>query len=285
MNHLTPKTLKELMAEADKHGVAFGAPIALSEAESELIGNAIDVDPAQPLRHFIRFEYFEALLRSRALRLRPLNRFDDDPKEGTLSEANATGSSSLGSHLAQQWGTNPETDGWKQFINVTQRTLTYVHCWFGQEEEDQAMWDRYGDGGYGVCLKTSARRLIECLGPPGPQRPQLSRVTYLNESVAIPTVIASLASCRKRPEFAHEKEFRLKKELGFEECPKSATGAFAPPDHKMVAVDLDRLLEGVVAGPNTDQAFFDRLEAGIKSGGLSRLARKSQLKPWSSQPQ
>jgi hypothetical protein len=273
------------MMEANKHGFAFGSPISLSDAESELIGNAIEVDPSQPLRHFIRFEYFEALLQNRALRFRPLNRFDDDPKEGTLSEANANSSSSLGGQLAQQWGTNAETAGWKSFINGTLRTLTYVHCWFGQEEEDLAMWDCYGNGGYGVCLKTTARRLHESLSGRLPLRPQLCKVTYLDDSVAVPTVIASLASCRKRPAFAHEKEYRLKMQLGFDECPKAATGAFLPPDHEMVGVDLDRLLESVVAGPNTDQMFFERVEGSIKSAGLSRLARKSQLKPWSNQPQ
>ncbi len=43
------KTLKELIAEADKNGFAIGSPIQLSEAESELLGNAYYLDPSRPL--------------------------------------------------------------------------------------------------------------------------------------------------------------------------------------------------------------------------------------------
>jgi hypothetical protein len=270
--------LKELIAQAEKHGFAIGFPIVMSGPESELVGNAFFLDPSQTIRHFIKFEYFAALLANRALRLRPLNRFDDDPNEGKLSQANATGSSSFGTQLAQQWETNPETDGWKQFINGTQRTLIYVHCWFGQEEEDKAMWSRYGNGGRGICLKTSVQRLEESMQSPLPSRPQLGKVTYLDESVAIPTMISSLAAYRKSPQFAHEKECRIVHELSFEECPKTPDGEFlSPPDHLMVAVDLDRLIETVVVGPNTDDDFFTRTEAIIKAAGLTCAARRSQL--------
>ncbi len=285
MTLLTPKTLPELAAEAGENGFAIGSPVGFSDAESRLVGNAFDVDGAQTLRHFIKFEYFQALLQNRALRLRPLNGFDDDPAEGTLSDANAAGASHMGSQLAQQWGTNPETDGWKHFINGTLRRLTYVHCWFGQEEEDQAMWERYGDGGRGVCLKTTVRRLGESIKMPLLLRPEVCKVTYLDESVPIPTVIPSLASCRKRPKFAYEKEFRLKMELGSQECPQGASGELLPPGHQMVPVDLDRLIERVVPGPNTNDEFVEKLEAAVKAAGLNRLVCKSQLPPWNSQPQ
>jgi hypothetical protein len=273
--------LKEMMEEANAKGVAFGAPVSLAGPESELLGNAYFLDSSQPLRHFIKFKHFVELFQKRALRLARLDSFKDDPKEGLLSESNAGAPSDLGRQLTQQWGTNPETDGWKRFINGTLRTLTYVHCWFGQESEDRDMWQTYGDGGRGVCLKTTVHRFEEALKLGPPLFPQLHKVSYLSEEVAIPTVISSLASFRKRPEFAHEKEFRLVGQLGFEDCPKDSSGALLPTqDHQIVPVDLERLLEAVVIGPNTDDSQFSQLETLLGTAGLSRLARKAKIPPW-----
>lgn len=274
------KSLQEMMAEADQHAFAIGPPIKLSEAESELLGNAYFLDPAQPLCHFLKVEYFRALLESRALRLRPLSGFVDDPREGRLSVANESEASNVGRRLAQAWGSSPETDGWKRFINGTQRSLIYVHCWFGQEAENQPMWNQYGDGGRGICVKTSARRLQESFQAKPPIFPQVHKVSYLSENVPIPTIISSLAAFRKRPEFVHEKEFRVVTELGFEQCPTDANGALMPPDHQLIPLDLDRLIEAVVLGPNAEEAAFRELELLVKAAGLNRVVRKSRLATW-----
>ena len=142
------------------------------------------------------------------------------------------------------------------------------------------MWSHYGDRGCGVCLKTSVRRLQESLLAKPPFFPQIHKVSYLPEQVPIPTVISSLAACRKRPEFAHEKEFRIVLELGFDQCPKDAAGALLPPDYHMVPVDLDRLIETVVVGPDARGTLFEELEALVKTVGLTPLVRKSQLASW-----
>lgn len=268
------KDLKELIAEADKHGYAVGSPIELNEAERELVGNAYYLDPSQTLRHFLKFEFFLVLLGKLALRLRSLDGFDDDPSEGKLSGANS-GPSSIGAQLTKQWGIDPETDGWKQFINGTHRRLVFIHCWFGQEDEDREMWNRYGDGGKGICLRTTIRRFNEAFDS---RIASLGRVTYLDETVPIPTIIPSLCAFRKRPQFRHEKEFRLVRQLSFEECPRHPDGEFlAPPSHVTLPVDLDRLLEAVVVGPNAEESIFERTESAVRAIGLSRIVRRSRI--------
>jgi hypothetical protein len=249
----------------------------LSEAESQLLGDAYFLDQSQPLYHFLKIKYFEVMVEKRALRLARLDCFKDDPDEGRLSDSNAMQTSHLGAQLSQQLGVNAETEGWKQFINGTQRELTFIHCWFGNEVEDEEMWEHYGDQGRGVCLKTTVRRFQASFDLWKPFYPQIHKVPYLPEDVPIPTIISSLACIRKRPKFAKEREHRLVIQLGFEECPKDPEGRLMPPDHLMLPINLDCLLEAVIVGPHADVNTFLEVEQAINKSGLSRLVRKSAL--------
>lgn len=43
------------------------------------------------------------------------------------------------------------------------RTCTYVNCWHIGEHESMAMWQGYGGGPYGVAIRSTIRRLDDCL--------------------------------------------------------------------------------------------------------------------------
>jgi len=50
-----PRDINELIAEVEKHGFAFGSPIAVTGATSELFGNLQPVDPSQSLLTTCRY--------------------------------------------------------------------------------------------------------------------------------------------------------------------------------------------------------------------------------------
>jgi hypothetical protein len=161
------------------------------------------------------------------------------------------------------------------------RKLTYVHCWFGWDDEDQKMWNEYGDHGCGVCVRTTARRLREFLSLPPDMSINLCGVTYSGDENPIAEIISFLAACRKRPQFSHEREIRLIAQLGETTWQASYTeNGLSTPDHQMVGVNLERLIERIYIGPNASDAVFQEVESlGNKAAGC-RVVYRSRISPF-----
>jgi hypothetical protein len=202
--------LKAILSEVDKKGFAPLSPVELSKFDSAFLARALDVDPGQSLMHYMRIDRFKTLLTNRALYIRRLDLFAGDPHEGQFPASNATKDSSLTAGFAQQLGLSVTAFADRQaFIEGPMRTLTYVHCWFAWDAEDEKMWEEYGDAGRGVCIRTTARRLLQSLFPTPDLTVDLHGVTYSGEDNPVAELISFLPACRKRPQFAHEREVRL----------------------------------------------------------------------------
>jgi hypothetical protein len=232
--------------------------------------------------HYMSLDRFKSLLTNGAIYMRRLDLFELDPHEGRFPAANASQQSSLTQGLAEQLGFPPDSlKGYRNFIEGSMRKLTYVHCWFGWDEEDQKMWDEYGDHGCGVCVRTTARRLREFLSLPSDTSINLCGVTYSGDENPVAEIISFLAACRKRPQFSHEREIRLIAQLGETTWQASYTeNGLSTPDHQMVGVNFERLFERVYVGPNASDAIFQEIEAlGNKAAGC-RVVHRSSISPF-----
>jgi hypothetical protein len=267
----------DLLKRVEREGAVALPPISLTPIESELIGNAISVNPYEPLMHYMKLEYFMQMLTSECLHIRRLDTYEDDPLEGLYPDANKHQLARFDSALLQQLGAIQNLEDMIT-SNRIHRQFAYVHCWFGDQFETKSMWEQYGDQGRGVCIRTTASRLeasLKCL-PEFLFR--VCRVTYLDEDTPIPTHISFLPFSRKRKNFKDEKEFRLIAEIRMEAHQTDEDGYLVIPEKfRDLPANLERLLEAVVVGPNFDKANLANLESAVAGKIGGKVIRYSRL--------
>jgi hypothetical protein len=274
---------KKLLAGMKEGEFRALSGIEPSPFDSNFLSKALDVAPSQPLMHFIKLDYFKTLLKNGTIRMQRLDKFKGDPHEGRFPSANTSQQSSLTRALTEQIGVPADSlKGYSDFTGGAKRKLTYVHCWFGRDKEDQKMWHEYGEGGQGVCIRTTARRLKEALGQLPDFAVDLYGVTYSGEDHPIPEIVSIFAACRKQDKFINEHEFRLIGVLG-EETWKSSYGenGLDTPDHQSLKVNLERLFERIYVGPNAPNAVFAEVESIANKAAGCRVVHRSNLPQFS----
>jgi len=271
--------LRTALAEANKKGWAALPAIQPSPFDSTFLDKALEIVPGQSLMHYMRVDRFKSLLANRAIYMRRLDLFELDPHEGRFPAANASQQSSLTQGLAEELGISRESlKARRDFIEGSMRELTYVHCWFGWDNEDERMWDEYGDHGCGVCIRTTARRLRQALGHLPDFSTNLCGITYSGDEHPIAEIISFFPASRKRPQFSHEREIRLIGQLGDRTLQASCTeNGLITPDHQMLPVDFERLFERVYVGPNASDANFQEIEVLGNEAAGCRVVRRSLI--------
>lgn len=271
--------LKTVLAEMKEGEFLALSAIEPSPFDSTFLGNALEIAPGQSLMHYMKLDRFKSLLKNGAFYMRRLDLFELDPHEGIFPAANDSKQSSLTRGLSEQLGFPAGSlKGHRDFIEGSMRKLTYVHCWFGWDNEDQKMWDEYGDHGCGICVRTTARRLREFLSLPPDTSINLCGVTYSGDENPVAEVISFLAACRKRPQFSHEREIRLIAQLGEKTWQASYTeSGLSTPDHQMVDVNFERLFERVYIGPNASEDVFQEVESLANKAAGCRVVHRSSI--------
>jgi len=274
--------LKAILAEMKEGEFLPLSAIKPSAFDSTFLDTALEIAPGQSLMHYMRLDRFKSLLANGAIYMRRLDLFELDPREGRFPAANANQQSSLTRGLAEQLGFPAEAlKGHRDFIEGSMRKLSYVHCWFGWDEEDQKMWDEYGDHGRGVCVRTTARRLLQALRRLPDYSTNLCGVTYSGDENPVAEIISFLAACRKRPQFKHEREIRLIGQLGEKTWQASYNeSGLSTPDHQMLGVDFERLFERVYVGPGAFDATFQEVEALANKAAGCRVVERSHVSPF-----
>lgn len=270
----------DLLKRVDREGAVVLPSIPLSQVEGELIGNAVSVSPYEPLMHYMKLEFFMGMLQSSDLWMRRLDTFEDDPHEGKYPAANDHQMSAFDTDLFAQIGATQSLAEMRA-SNDIQRQFVFIHCWFGDVFESKSMWEKYGDQGRGVCLRSTPSRLREAVRRTSDLGISMSKVTYLDEDVPIPTAMSFLPLCRKRKQFSSEKEFRLIAQIPPEALPTDKDGFLITPDrYRKVSVSLDRLLEAVVAGPNLGPDDLESLQNAVGTKVSGKIVRLSEIKCW-----
>jgi len=267
------------MREIDQQGFSIGAPIRLTSAEGQLFGNAMFVDPDQPLMHYMPLERFRSLLKHRAFYMRRLDLFEGDPLEGKLPAANEVETPNFTAAVQQQLGISPAfLENRRQLINGLLRELTYTHCWFGSDTEDTNMWTRYGDRATGVCIKTTAKRLLAAVTSTPDLSVQIHGVTYSDEQTPISEIISFVPACRKQARFRDEREFRLLASISVAASEKySGEAGIKTPEFQLVPVNFDQLFQAVLVGHKANDSSFSEIEQAANAVAGSRVVRHSEL--------
>jgi len=270
--------LTPVLVEGDQKGCALFSALEPSPFDRALLGNALEVSPGQSLLHYLPLNRFKSLLTNRAIYMRRLDLFDLDPQEGQFPAANSTRQASITEQLGIPADVLKDR---RDFIEGSMRQLTYLHCWFGWDVEDQRMWEEFGEKGAGACLRTTARRLREALCLPANFVVNLCGVTYSDDGNPVSELISFLPSCRKRPKFAHEREIRLIGQLGEKAWPATITSeGNTTPDHQLVPVNFERLFERVYVGPNAPDVTFQEIDALANDAAGSRVVQRSKILPF-----
>jgi len=117
--------------------------------------------------------------------------------KGRYPAANVNEQSEFSNKFANEFGIVTDLQA-MMISNEIHRQHIYVHCWFGLNIESPEMWEKYGGKGKGVCLKSTASRLLKAIKPPTDLFFDMHGVTYSDEDRPIPHEISFLPFCRKR---------------------------------------------------------------------------------------
>jgi hypothetical protein len=167
--------------------------------------------------------------------------------------------------------------GKKTFLKKLAESM-YINCWHLGDHESMAMWRGYGDGPYGVAIRSDFGVLNSALSPTACDFKSpivLGKVVYLDYSssaVRIPNEDNAYARffC-KHIAYAHEKEIRAV----FME-PVSGSS----PDGHFIGVDIDLLVKQVMVSPLAP-VWFDQLVSSVckRLGCAAEVTRSNVFGP------
>lgn len=209
------------------------------------------------------------------MRMRRLDLYFDT-LEGQYPEANLHSVGGMTRDLYQQLGVGRDAKAMFDSQEVARR-YNYIHCWFEGQAENAEMWREYGDGGRGICIKSTTGRLWNAL----PQHPKdlafhVGRCCYRDERESINEMFSAAPAFRKRRRFSWENEIRLLAEIPMEHQPRGVDGDLVDAaEHRIVPVDLATLVEAIIIGPKvTDEEVGKVIEtsAGVLDPGIIRAS-------------
>jgi hypothetical protein len=149
-----------------------------------------------------------------------------------------------------------------------------VNCWHMNEGESAAMWKLYSSAHEAVGIRSTYRRLRQCL-PPCVFIGEVKYIDYETEGFSV--AIALNFIMHKRRPLAHERELRAvfwDMDGTPEAQPyKAKIGATGLP----IGVDLSDLIEGVYVSPTAAAWFADVVSAVTAKWGFAFPVRPSSL--------
>jgi hypothetical protein len=147
-----------------------------------------------------------------------------------------------------------------------------ISCWHMNEHESAAMWKLYSTSNEAVCIRSTYRRLRQCL----PQCVMIGEVNYINyETQGFPADNGLNYITHKRLSFSHERELRaiLWEMAGDAQSykPQIEPGGLA------IEVDLSTLIERVYVSPTAAPWFGNLVGAMTKRCGYEFPVGQSAL--------
>jgi len=216
--------------------------------------------------HYMLYEYFQCLLKERALYL---TRIDDqsDTTDGMYSSANATGITPVMKKLAEASGIIKMGTGADFFpTNSILRRKTYIHCWSMGANDSAWMWNEFlGNCVRSVAVRTTIGRLRAALAS---QPVDMARIIYYPASKPRPDWSYTAPFLAKDKHFERERELRLIHTLEI--------GAQTESDFKLIPLNVRAFLK-IVIHPLCDTGFKQEVRNEVAKYKVHVAVKKSTL--------
>ena len=155
-------------------------------------------------------------------------------------------------------------------------TWFYVSCWHMGDSESNAMWNQYGLGQEGICIRSFYLRLHSLL----PENVHLGKVTYLDyESQRFPTNTTNLyfPVMHKKRYFKDENEIRAVVSAIPIANAKWVPAGRNVEESRDVVVDVQKLVQEVILSPDAPDWMVSFLPEIVAALGYSFTVRKSSM--------
>lgn len=226
---------------------------------------------------YLGLAQYISMLKDSAIYFAPLSTFDD-PFEG--SSPYPLSMSSLMDDMVAKGQVPAEFKPLavlgSQVVRDAARSATCVSCWHLSDHESDAMWRLYGRSDASVAIKTTCGKLRSQL----PSGARFGLMRYID----FPTFGHSSGPISydpvflKRKSFEHEKEMRIKLELGKRDIgDRMFGGALSPATGKNIKVELSTVVECLVVNPTAPKWMADCIEDLTKRYEYQFQIRHSML--------
>ena len=227
--------------------------------------------PDTVIWHYLRFDYFQALLKNKAILLTRLDKQSDE-KDGMFSDANTRQWSPTVQKLLDRSGFTVQVEkndaAQLQWTNQILRQRAFIHCWSIRSKESALMWNSFIRGNSrSVAVRSTVGSLSFALEG---QPVEILRMLYYPAGQSRPdwSYTAPFSAKDKAAHF-HERELRVLTMLESDEAENA--------DHKLIPVDLKKLLRKIVVHPASSKEFRLEVRNELKTHGIPAHVAGSQL--------
>jgi hypothetical protein len=230
--------------------------------------------PDTAIWHYIRFDYFKELLKNNALWLTRLDKQSDE-YDGMYSEANSRQWTPTIQKLLDKAGftvkaeKNDETQ--LQWTNQILRQRAFIHCWSIRSKESALMWNLFvPNDSRSIAIRSTVGRLSSALEG---QPVEILRMLYVPAGQPRPDwSYTAPFSAKDKAAHLHERKLRVWTLLDSAEAENA--------DHKLISVNLKKLIGKVVVHPASSQSFRLEVRDQLKSFEIPVHIACSQLREY-----
>jgi hypothetical protein len=227
--------------------------------------------PDTVIWHYIRFDFFQALLRNGALWLTRLDK-QTDKNDGMYSHANARGWTPVMQKLMERSGFKVENgqNDWAgfQWTNDILRRRAFIHCWSMRAKESAWMWNSFVSG---EPRSVAVRSTVGCLTTALNDQPvEIVRMLYYPAGLPRPDwSYTAPFTAKDKASHIRERELRVITVLD--------DGASENTDHRLILVNLKKLIRKVVIHPASSPNFRLEVRNELKAYQIPAHVALSQL--------
>lgn len=187
-----------------------------------------------------------------------------DPFEGSTSKANIK----LRPQTYKDLPEGMTSEDFKRFV--------IINCWNLSEYESAALWKLYLEGGKGVAIQSTFKRLTQSFSSSANDYVLISKIKYIDyKTERIPEGSFTYQFWHKRKSFEHEQELRAIIAKFPRTYFPTAPDIFDKGEY--VDVNLDILIENVYVSPTAQEWFRDTVESIMKKYSINKSPIRSDL--------
>jgi hypothetical protein len=227
--------------------------------------------PETVIWHYVRFDYFQSLLKNRALWFTRLDK-QSDKTDGTYSDVNGSEMTTVTKKLISSLGI-VEMPNQTQLYQTNRiiRKRAYVHCWSMRSQESAWMWNSFLQGeARSVAIRSTIGRLGAALHG---QPVEFLRIIYYPPGIPRPDwSYTAPFSAKDKIKHREERELRL--------LSVNDIGVADESENKLFPTDLMALIGKVVVHPLSSPEFLNEVRSELKLCSINAHVARSGLQSW-----